>query len=145
MKVQFAYLITYRKKFNSFAARNWIRKIIEAEGRKPGKIIFIFSGNDYLQKLNKEFLNHDYATDVITFSDNIRDLINGEIYISLEQVRLNANSFKSPERNELLRVMVHGVLHLIGYEDDVPMKRAVMSEKEDEYIVMAMEQFKLMK
>jgi len=95
--------------------------------------------------LHDKVLNHDYATDVITFSDNIRDLINGEIYISLEQVRLNANSFKSPERNELLRVMVHGVLHLIGYEDDVPMKRAVMSEKEDEYIVMAMEQFKLMK
>lgn len=115
--------------------------MIKKEGNRAGEIHFILSGHDHIREINKKFLNHDYDTDVISFSDNKRDIIRGEIYINIEQVKINAGLYQNSEKDELLRIMIHGVLHLLGYEDDTEDKKKMMSEKEDYYIGLGKELF----
>jgi len=84
--------------------------------------------------INKEFMKHYYYTDVITFDYSVNDVLEGEIYLSVETIRDNARKFKQGVRAELLRVMVHGILHLIGYNDKSNNEKIIMREKEDYYL-----------
>jgi probable rRNA maturation factor len=116
----------------------WIREVIQLEGHIPGPVNFIFISDTELLKMNQLYLKHDTFTDVITFplSDpsSPQSPVEGEIYISLERVRENAGRFTVPFTEEIRRVMVHGVLHLMGYTDEKPRDRLKMKEKEDLYL-----------
>ena len=110
----------------------WIKKIIKKEGRVPGNLNFILCNDSYLRSINKKYLNHDYNTDVITF-DNSMDFVTvtGDIFISIERVRVNAKTYNATVQNELRRVMAHGVLHLLGYRDKSPRQKKEMTKMED--------------
>jgi len=111
-----------------------IEKVIRNEGKIPGDLSFIITSDINLININREFLKHDYFTDVIAFNDSDNNTICGEIYISIETVERNSVNYKTSLKNELTRVMIHGTLHLCGYEDDTEMKKALMSEKEDGWL-----------
>lgn len=113
----------------------WLNEVIEEEGSCTGDISFIFTDDEFLREINIKFLEHDYFTDVITFntSDEL-GVLNGEIYISSERVRYNSGIYNATIKRETLRVMVHGILHLIGYNDKSDKERENMSLKEDYYL-----------
>ena len=115
--------------------RKWILYTISTEKQSKGNINFILCSDRYLHKTNLEYLQHDTYTDIITF-DNSEDLneISGDIFISIDRVRENAKTFKIPFRNELHRVMIHGVLHLLGFKDKTVKEKELMSSKEDYYL-----------
>lgn len=108
-----------------------IKKIIETKQKIPGEIHFIITKDDYLRKINVQFLEHDYNTDVIAFDYCKRNVINGEIYISLDTVENNAMNYNVSLRKEVLRVMIHGVLHLTGYDDKTEKQKATMRRMEN--------------
>lgn len=114
--------------------KNWIMQVIRSEKKEPGDLFFIFVNDKYIRQINKEFLEHDYYTDVIAFDYREGEIINGEIYIGVETVRRNTKIYGSTLRNEILRVMIHGVLHLIGYNDKNEVEKKEIGRKEDEYI-----------
>lgn len=118
------------------ATKEWIKKIILLEGFETGDIAYIFCNDEYLHKLNVQFLNHDTLTDVISFDYTLGKQINGEIYISEERVRENAIKFKTDFVDELDRVMAHGVLHFCGYKDKTKEEELVMRKKEDKSLKM---------
>ena len=112
----------------------WISSVISEESFNEGEINYIFCDDNYLLSLNLEFLNHDTLTDIISFDYTMGKEINGDIYISIERIRDNANDFKTKFNNELHRVMVHGVLHYCGYKDKSESDEKVMRSKENYYI-----------
>jgi len=112
--------------------KQWISKISAEHQKTVGDINIIFCSNDYLLKINQQFLNHHYYTDVITFSYNEDNVLAGDIFISVDQVAINAQQFKASFYEELFRVMIHGVLHLIGFDDDTDHKRMHMHVLEDQ-------------
>ena len=109
----------------------WIDTIISEEGFSLGEINYIFCDDDYLHKLNVEYLQHDTLTDVISFDNTLGKLISGDIYISIERVEDNAKDFKVPFLEELHRVMIHGVLHYIGYKDKTEEEKVKMRNAEN--------------
>ncbi len=111
-----------------------IEKVIRLEGRKTGDLFFIFTGDEGILEINREFLNHDYETDVITFDYSDERFVNGEIYIGIDTVKKNSEIYSVVFREEVLRVMIHGVLHLLGYYDATDEEKREMREKEDKYI-----------
>jgi len=113
---------------------NWISSVISEEEFREGEINYIFCDDDYLLKLNLEFLNHDTLTDIISFDYTVGKEINGDVYISIERVRDNANDFNVEFIDELNRVMVHGVLHYCGYKDKSEDEEKTMRLKENYYI-----------
>ena len=113
---------------------NWISLVISEEEFREGEINYIFCDDDYLLKLNLEFLNHDTLTDIISFDYTVGKEINGDVYISIERVRDNANDFNVEFIDELNRVMVHGVLHYCGYKDKSEDEEKTMRLKENYYI-----------
>lgn len=115
---------------------NWISKAIELENLKEGDINYIFCDDEYLHKLNVEFLNHDTLTDIISFDYTIGKIIQGDIYISIERVRDNANDFNVSFLEEVNRVMIHGVLHYCGYKDKTTQDASEMRDKENHYLAM---------
>ena len=117
---------------NSIKLQKWIFETIISEGFELGELLYIFCDDEYLHKLNIEYLNHDTLTDVISFDYNIGKIINGEIYISVERVAENAIDFKTDFENELHRVMIHGVLHFCGYKDKSDTEERIMRQKEEE-------------
>ncbi|HHN47425.1 MAG TPA: rRNA maturation RNase YbeY [Bacteroidales bacterium] len=120
---------------NRMATRRWLNTCIKNEGRKPGEINIIFCDDEYLLKINKEFLGKNDLTDIITFdfSENEK-IISGDLYISFERVRANAKEFNVTFSEEICRVMVHGVLHLLGYGDKKKEEKQVMRQKEDDLL-----------
>ena len=110
--------------------RRWFEQIAESEKQNLGELNFIFCSDDYLLKINQEYLKHDYYTDIITF-DYSDELISGDIFISLDRVRDNAKQLNESEDRELHRVMAHGVLHLIGYKDKTEAESREMRQKEE--------------
>nr|WP_288931139.1 rRNA maturation RNase YbeY [uncultured Allomuricauda sp.] len=115
---------------------DWINRVIVSEGFSAGQIDYIFCSDDYLLELNKEYLNHDTFTDIITFDYRDGNTISGDIFISTDRVEDNAKKYDVAFSNELKRVMSHGVLHLAGYGDKSNEEKRVMREKEEEKIKM---------
>ena len=113
---------------------NWIKDTIRLEGKVTGNISFIFCSDDYLLEVNKKYLTHDYFTDIITFDYVEHGLISGDIFISIDRVKENAIQFSTTVENELNRVLVHGVLHLLGYKDKIKKDKALMTFKENYYL-----------
>lgn len=116
--------------------RSWIDSVISAESKKPGYVNFIFCSDEYLLEVNRTYLNHDYYTDIITFDYCEDEHISGDLFISIDRVRDNAKELKQTTSTELHRVMVHGVLHLIGYGDKTPDDVKEMRSKEDYYLTL---------
>ena len=108
---------TYFELKSEILLKNWIENVVAEEDFSIGEINYIFCDDDYLHKLNVEFLQHDTLTDIISFDNTLGKLISGDIYISVERVRDNAKDFKVSFLDELHRVMIHGVLHYMGYKD----------------------------
>ena len=113
---------------------NWISTVIKQEGFKEGDLNYIFCDDEYLFKLNVEFLNHDTLTDIISFDYTVGKQINGDIYISVERVLENAKDYEVSFMDELRRVMVHGVLHYCGYKDKSIAQLQQMRDKENHYL-----------
>ena len=113
---------------------NWVSAVIEKENFKEGEINYVFCDDDYLLKLNVEFLEHDTYTDIISFDYTMGKLISGDIFISTERVKENATLFNVPFKDELRRVIIHGVLHYCGYKDKSDSDVEVMRSKENEYL-----------
>lgn len=119
---------------NSDEVSNWISKTILEENCKEGEINYIFCSDDYLIKLNIDFLNHDTLTDIISFDYTIGKELHGDIYISVDRVKDNASDFDVLFRDEINRVMIHGVLHYCGYKDKSKADEKLMRSKEDYYL-----------
>lgn len=126
--------ITYTLK-NKTIIKKWIENTIVEEGYRLEELNFILCSDEYLLRINQDFLRHDDYTDVITF-DNSEELktIVGDIFISLDRIKENALSFKSTTVNELCRVIIHGTLHLLGYKDKTKATKTEMTAKEDFYL-----------
>ena len=114
----------------------WLQKIIRKEGKIPGDISYIFCDDAYMIEQNNTFLNHDTYTDIITFDECVGDVISGSILISADRVEENATKFGKTFENELLRVVVHGTLHLCGYKDKTDEEAKTMRQKEDESLAV---------
>lgn len=117
--------------------RNWIKNTIRSEGKKLKELNFIFCSDAYLLEINKQYLNHDTFTDIVTFDNSESpDLIIGDVFISIERTRENASKYKVAEKDELHRIIIHGTLHLIGYKDKTKSDKSLMTEKEDHHLAM---------
>lgn len=120
---------------NKGKIRSWLTAVIRAENKTPWYINFIFCSDEYLLELNKTFLKHDTLTDIITFPfAEGNESISGDIYISIPRVRENAEKFRQEFETELYRVMVHGILHLLGYKDKRKTDKVVMTKFENRYL-----------
>lgn len=114
----------------------WIKQIVMSEGKVVGEISYIFCDDDYLLKLNRKFLNHDTLTDILSFDDSVGKIISGDIFISTERVKENANFFSVTFEDELKRVMAHGILHFCGYQDGSEEEVQEMRRKEEDKMKM---------
>ena len=130
-------MITYEAegvKFPNIRKRetsNWIRKVAASYGKKVGDIAYLFVNDDKILETNNQFLGHDYYTDIITFDYSTPSVLNGDIFISLDTVRSNAEQLNISFDAELLRILIHGVLHLTGQGDKTPETKAQMTAKEE--------------
>jgi len=115
--------------------KRWVKATIASEGFKTGEISVVLCSDAYLLEINKQYLQHDTYTDIVTFDSSEQDdTIAGDIFISIDRVRENAVKFSVPETDELHRVIIHGILHLCGYGDKKTAEKARMTEKEDFYL-----------
>jgi rRNA maturation RNase YbeY len=120
----------------------WISKIIEDYKKITGDINYIFCSDDYLLEINKEYLNHDFYTDIVTFNSCEGSTISGDIFISLDRVSENAEEYNTKE-SELFRVIIHGILHLVGLDDHSDEDKKIMRKAEDNALLLAKNQFML--
>ncbi len=118
---------------NKNILKKWIKSVIISNNKKVGDISFLFLSDNQLLDINKKYLSHDYFTDVITFDYTENDLISGDIFISVDRVKDNAKSFEVSFQDELLRVMVHGVLHLLDFDDKTDEQKILVRSLEDKY------------
>lgn len=109
----------------------WLEKVAASEKRKIGSLAYNFVSDEELWQMNRQFLNHDTYTDIITFDYSEEATVSGEVYISVERVKENAEKLNVPFKEELLRVMAHGVLHLCGYKDKSPIQQKQMRAAEE--------------
>ena len=114
----------------------WIKKVAEMHNYKVGDISYIFCSDEVILRVNREYLEHDYYTDIITFDYCEVDVLNGDIFISLDTVASNAEEFGVTFENELHRVLIHGILHLCGQDDQTPELRSEMIAKENDALAM---------
>lgn len=121
---------------NEEQVADWIERIVESEDKELGEISYIFCDDEYLHKINVEYLDHDTLTDIISFDYTEGDVISGDIFISVERVQDNATDFNVSFEQELKRVLAHGVLHYCGYKDKSEADEQLMRAKEDEKIAM---------
>ena len=116
--------------------KSWLKTVAEAEGKQTGAIAVIFCSDDYLLQLSRHYLQHDYYTDIITFDYTEGLVLSGDLFISIDTVRANAERYWQTFNDELHRVILHGLLHLCGYEDATPAQQAIMRERENKYLAM---------
>jgi len=132
-------VITFNSE-TSFTLKNqnklvkWIGDVVSSEGFQVAEINYIFCDDSYLNKINQEFLNHDTFTDIISFDYTLGKEVGGDIFISIERVLENAEKFNEVFETELHRVMIHGILHFMGYKDKTKKEKTLMRTKEDEKI-----------
>jgi probable rRNA maturation factor len=119
---------------NKTILKKWITSTIEKKKRKAGDLNFIFCSDEHLLGINKQYLNHDTYTDIITFDyskDDPKQPVSGDIFISVERVEENAKKFSKSFENELHRIIIHGTLHLLGYKDKTKLAKEEMTKEED--------------
>ncbi|MFV8321892.1 rRNA maturation RNase YbeY [Flavobacterium sp. LS2R12] len=121
---------------NEEATAAWLGYVITSENKKEGEINYIFCDDEYLHKINVEYLDHDTLTDIISFDYSMGNELNGDIFVSIERVKDNATDFNVSFEEELKRVLVHGILHYCGYKDKGEAEELLMRSKEDEKIAM---------
>lgn len=122
---------------NSLQLKRWIKQTIVTETHQLQELNFIFCSDEYLLEINKTYLNHDYYTDIITFDNSEKErAILGDIFISIDRITDNASHLHVPFNRELHRVMIHGVLHLLGYQDKLATNKKMMTAKEDQYLAV---------
>lgn len=126
--------ITFPFKLKRLTSK-WLKFVAHSEARRLGDISIIFCSDQYILDVNRKYLNHDYYTDIITFDYCEGDLLSGDLFISIDSVRENAAFYGTAFENELNRVIVHGVLHLIGYDDHTEKEITQMRSKEDFYLL----------
>ncbi len=114
---------------------SWIINVVSIHNKTIDQLTYIFCSDDYLLKINKEYLDHDYYTDIITFPYSY-DELSADMFISIDRIIDNAERLKVPFTKELHRVMIHGILHLLGYDDKLEEDQKVMRQKEDDYIAL---------
>ena len=114
----------------------WIKAVAQTYGRKVGEVGYMFVNDEKILEINNEYLGHDYYTDVITFDYDEDDVVNGDIVISLDTVRTNAELFDKAYEDELYRVIIHGILHLCGLNDKGPGEREIMEKAENKALEM---------
>jgi rRNA maturation RNase YbeY len=130
-------MITYHSediKFPAIKRRDcsrWLKETAQVYGKTIGEIAFIFCSDEHILQINNEYLKHNYYTDIITFDYSEENTISGDMFISLDTVRSNAEQYAQSQEDELHRVMVHGILHLCGQGDKTPEEQAEMTRKED--------------
>ncbi len=120
---------------NQSQISDWIEEIMILEGYQMGDINYVFCDDSYLNKMNVEFLNHDTYTDIISFDYSLGKQLHGDIYISVERVIENAQIYQSSFKNELCRVMIHGILHYMGFKDKTNDQQKEMTEKENQCLL----------
>ena len=127
----------YEKEFEQIDGKLitiWLKSVVKNENKSIGKISVIYVDDNYLLDINIKYLKHNYFTDIITFNYNQGLNISGDLYISIDTIKSNAEFYDTNFKNELLRVIVHGVLHLLGYNDCEESEQIVMREREDFYL-----------
>ena len=122
--------------FNQAAVKQWIEQVARTHQKNVGRLTYIFCDDDYILETNRKYLGHDYFTDVITFDYSNRHRISGDMVISLDTVKTNSEQFAHSYREELMRVVIHGVLHLCGINDKGPCEREIMEANEDAALAM---------
>ncbi len=137
MKVRFHYDVEGFRLRDVSAVKKIISRIIADAGLKPGVCDVIFTDDEKLYEINREFLGHDYYTDIITFNYNEGKTVNGEIYISVDRVKDNAVNLSVKLKSEIRRVIFHGFLHLCGYDDTNPELKNRMTEREEMYLALS--------
>lgn len=125
------FLLKSESKYSS-----WIERIISIYNHELGEINYIFCNDEYLHKINVEFLNHDTLTDIITFDNTIGKELHADIFVSIERIQENASDFNVTFEEELKRVMIHGILHLVGFKDKTDTEADKMRELENKAINM---------
>jgi probable rRNA maturation factor len=133
-EVQFHYL--QKTSFtNRTLVKQTIKHLFKKEKKSLGQLTYIFCSDEYLLQINKEYLQHNYYTDIITFDlSDTNNQVNGEVYISIDRVKENAKTFQTSFQQELLRVIFHGALHLCGYKDKSKQEEISMRKAEDKYL-----------
>ena len=121
---------------NETQFENWISNVIASEGKHEGEINYIFCDDDYLHKINVEYLDHDTLTDIISFDYSVGNELHGDIFVSIERVKDNALDFNVSFDEEIKRVIIHGILHYCGYKDKSEKDELLMRAKEDEKVAM---------
>ena len=120
---------------NKNKVKDWVKSTIAAEDYKLQELNYIFCSDAYLLQINRQYLDHDTYTDIITFDNSEKEkVITGDIFISIERIRENAAKFETGELNELHRVIIHGALHLLGYTDKTAASKKLMTSKEVHYL-----------
>lgn len=114
----------------------WIKAVAASYGKRVGEIAYIFCSDEKILEVNRQYLEHDYYTDIITFDYTEGNRISGDLFISLDTVRTNAEQFDQPYERELYRVIIHGVLHLCGINDKGPGEREIMEEAENKALTL---------
>ncbi len=114
--------------------KNWIQEVIRLNNHQTGHLSFVFCTDDYLLEVNKKFLKHDYFTDIITFDYNESTIVSGDFIISIDRVKENAITHQCAFHIELYRVIIHGVLHLLGFSDKTEIQKKKMRELENRYL-----------
>lgn len=118
------------------ATSAWVRAVAAAYGRRVGEVAYVFCDDSEILRVNRQFLEHDYYTDIITFDYCEGDVISGDLFISLDTVRTNAEKFGKTYEEELHRVIIHGILHLCGINDKLPGEREIMEAAEDDALAL---------
>jgi rRNA maturation RNase YbeY len=117
----------------------WIKNVVSQYQKRVGAVAYIFCSDAEILRINKQYLNHDYYTDIITFDYSENDVISGDLFISLDTVKSNSEQFGTDYWEELHRVLIHGILHLCGFKDKSPEDEKVMREKENEALILMKE------
>ena len=135
MNIEYVYNTSFSLD-NESEISKWLNKSVESEGFSVGEVVYAFFNDSDLKKLNIKYLNHDFFTDVISFNDSNGNVLKGNIAISVDRVKENSIKFKTSFNDEMMRVMFHGLLHFMGYNDSNEDEKTEMTKKENEKIKM---------
>ena len=134
MKISFRRHKVDKPKINYGKTRKWLERVIRDNQKTIGEITIFFCNDEYILEMNQKYLNHDYCTDILTFDYSTNNIISGDLLISTETVQYNAIKYKTQLPTELSRVVVHGVLHLLGFDDKTTNQQKIMRDREDWYL-----------